>query len=173
MADEADTDVLKLTATIVSAHIRNNQVAPEALPKLIQAVHRSLATAGTAEPEPAPEPTPLTPAVPIRKSVFPDYIVCLENGRKLKMLKGHLQASYGMTPEHYRQKWGLPADYPMVAPNYARHRSNLAKQLGLGRKPGSPAPEQTSPTTKSEKPERLAEPPVIKGRARRARGSKG
>ncbi len=169
MAGESDTDVLRLTATIVSAHIRNNQVAPEALPKLIQAVHRSLATAGTAEPAPAP----LTPAVPIRKSVFPDHIVCLEDGKKLKMLKRHLRASYGMTPEHYRQKWALPADYPMVAPNYASHRSNLAKQLGLGRKPRSSAPEQTSPTTKSEKPEQLAEPPVIKGRARRARGSKG
>jgi len=171
MADESDTDLLGLTATIVSAHIRNNQVAPEALPKLIQAVHRSLATAGAAEPEPAP--APLTPAVPIRKSVFPDHIVCLEDGKKLKMLKRHLQASYGMTPEQYREKWRLPADYPMVAPNYASHRSSLAKQLGLGRKSGSAAPEQVSLTEKSEKPDLPAEPPVIKGRARRARGSKG
>ena len=171
MASASDTDVLRLTAKIVSAHIGKNQIAPDALPKLIQAVHRSLATAGTAEP--APAPAPLTPAVPIRKSVFPDHIVCLEDGRKLKMLKRHLRVSYGMTPEQYREKWKLPADYPMVAPNYASHRSSLAKQLGLGRKPGSSAPEQTSPTTRSEEPEQPAEPLVIKGRARRARGSKG
>ena len=86
------------------------------------------------------------------------------------MLKRHLPVSYGMTPEQYREKWKLPADYPMVAPDYAVHRSNLAKQIGLGRKPGSSAPEQTSPLTESETPERLAEPPVTKGRAR---GSKG
>ena len=169
MAGESDTDVLGLTAKIISAHVGSNQVAVGALPRLIQSVHRSLATAGTAEPAPAP----LTPAVPIRKSVFPDHIVCLEDGKKLKMLKRHLQVSYGMTPEQYREKWKLPADYPMVAPDYASHRSILAKQFGLGRKPGNSAPEQTSPTMKSEKPERLAEPPVIKGRARRARGSKG
>lgn len=171
MAGESDTNVLRMTATIVSAHVRNNQVAPEVLPALIQAVHRSLATAGTAEP--AIAPTPLTPAVAIRKSVFPDHIVCLEDGKKLKMLKRHLRVSYGMTPGQYREKWKLPADYPMVAPNYASSRSSLAKQRGLGKKPGSSAPEPTSPTTTSEKPKRLAEPPVTKGRARRARGSKG
>ncbi len=169
MAGESDTDMLKLTAKIVSAHIGRNQVAPDALPTLIQAVYDSLATAGMAEPAPAP----LTPAVPIRKSVFPDHIVCLEDGKKLKMLKRHLRGSYGMTPDQYRQKWGLPADYPMVAPNYASLRSNLAKQLGLGRKPESSAPEQTSPTPRGETPEQLAEPSVTKGRARRARGSKG
>ena len=171
MADESNIDFLELTATIVSAHVRNNQVAPDALPELIQSVHRSLATAGTAEP--ALAPAPLTPAVPIRKSVSPDHLVCLEDGKKLKMLKRHLRVSYGMTPEQYRGKWKLPGDYPMVAPNYAIQRSSLAKQLGLGRKPGSSAPEQTNPTTTSEKPDLPAEPPVIKGRARRARGSKG
>ena len=169
MTGESDTDVLRLTAKIVSAHIGNNQVAPDALPNLIEAVHRSLATAGTAEPAPAP----LAPAVPIRKSVFPDHIVCLEDGKKLKLLKRHLRVSYELTPEQYRQKWGLPADYPMVAPDYASHRSILAKQIGLGRKPGSLAPEQTSPATRGEKPDLPAEPPVISGRARRARGSKG
>ena len=171
MADEANADILRLTAKIVSAHIGKNQIALDALPKLIQSVHHSLATASTAEPMPAP--APLTPAVPIRKSVFPDHIVCLEDGMKLKMLKRHLRVSYGMTPEQYRKRWKLPADYPMVAPDYAVHRSNLSKQIGLGRKPGSAAPEQTSPTTESEEPERLAEPPVTKGRARRARGAKG
>jgi len=168
MADESDTDVLRLTAKIVSAHTRKYQVAADTLPELIQSVWRSLATAGTAEPASAPP----TPAVPIRKSVFPDHIVCLEDGKKLKVLKRHLQTSYGMTPQQYRGKWGLPADYPMVAPNYASHRSSLAKQIGLGRKPRSAAPEQTD-LKKSEKPDLPAEPPVTQGRARRARGSKG
>ena len=171
MAGRVDADVLRLTAKIVCAHVGNNQVAANALPELIQSVHRSLATAGTTEP--ASAPAPLAPAVPSRRSVFPDYIICLEDGKKLKVLKRHLRASYGMTPEHYRQKWALPADYPMVAPNYASSRSSLARQLGLGRKPGSSASEQMSPTTKSEKPDLLAEPSVTRGRARRARGSKG
>ncbi len=169
MANESGADVLRLTAKIVSAHVGKNQVAVDALPPLIQSVHRSLATAGTAEPAAAP----LTPAVPIRRSVFPDHIVCLEDGKKLKMLRRHLQASYGMTPEQYRQKWGLPADYPMVAPNYARHRSSLAKQAGLGRKPGRSAPEQTNPKKESKKADHPPEPLVTRGRARRARGSKG
>ena len=172
MAGESDTDVLGLTAKIISAHVGNNQVAADALPALIQSVHRSLATvnmAGTA----SPAPTPPTPAVPIRRSVFPDHIVCLEDGKKLKMLKRHLQASYGMTPEQYRERWKLPADYPMVAPNYARHRSSLAKQAGLGRKPGSPAPEQTNPAEKRGKADVPAKPSMTRGRARRARGSKG
>ena len=171
MAGESDTDVLRLTAKIISAHVGNNQVTVAALPELIQSVHRSLAAAGMAEPAPAPAPP--TPAVPIRKSVFPDHIVCLEDGKTLKMLKRHLQASYGMTPQQYREKWGLPADYPMVAPNYASHRSSLAKQAGLGRKPGCPAPERTSQMEKSEEATHAAEPPVTRGRARRARGSKG
>ena len=171
MADEASADILRLTAKIVSAHIGKNQVALDALPRLIQSVYHSLATAGAAEPVPAP--APLTPAVPIRKSVFPDHIVCLEDGKKLTMLKRHLRVSFGMTPEQYREKWKLPADYPMVAPDYASRRSNLAKQFGLGRKPGSSEPEQTSLTTESEEPEPLAEPPVTQGRARRARGAKG
>jgi predicted transcriptional regulator len=171
MAGESDTDVLRLTAKIISAHVGNNQVTVDALPELIQSVHRSLVTAGTAEPAPAPAPP--TPAVPIRKSVFPDHIVCLEDGKKLKMLKRYLQTSYGMTPEQYRRKWGLPADYPMVAPNYASHRSSLAKQAGLGRKPASSAPEQTKLPEEIAEPDLPVEPLVTKGRARRARGSKG
>ena len=171
MTGEPNADILRLTAKIVSAHVGKNQIAPDALPTLIQSVHHSLATAGMAEP--APAPAPLTPAVPIRKSVFPDHIVCLEDGKKLTMLKRHLRVSFGMTPEQYREKWKLPADYPMVASDYASRRSNLAKQFGLGRKPGSSEPELTSPTSESEQPEQLAEPPVTKGRARRARGAKG
>ena len=171
MAGEADTDVLKLTARIVSAHVGKNQVAVDALPELIQSVHHSLAMAGTVEPAPAAAPP--TPAVPIRKSVFPDHIICLEDGKKLKVLKRHLQVSYGMTPEQYRRRWGLPDSYPMVAPDYASHRSSLAKQIGLGRRSGITVSEQTRPAERSQKPDLPAEPLVTRGRARRARGYKG
>jgi predicted transcriptional regulator len=153
MSDQVPAGILSLTAQIVSAHVSKNQVGTDALPSLIRSVYRSLSTAGDAEAAPAP-----TPAVPINKSVFPDYIVCLEDGKKLKMLKRHLQTSYGLSPDAYRAKWGLPRDYPMVAPNYAAVRSGLAKQIGLGRKPAS-APE--------------SEPEVQKLPARRARGAKG
>ena len=166
MADVSDTDLLRLTVKIVSAHIGKNHVAANELPDVIQSVYRSLAAAGMAEPA----PVLLTPAVPVRQSVFPDYIICLEDGQKLKMLKRHLQASYGMSPEQYRQKWNLPANYPMVARNYAMVRSSLAKQIGLDQKPGSP--DQTA-TTVGEAPGLPAEPPVTQGRARRARGSRG
>ena len=171
MASESDTAVLRLTAKIISAHVGNNQVAVAALPGLIQSVHRSLATAGTAES--APALVALVPAVPIRRSVFPDHIVCLEDGVKLKMLKRYLHVRHGMTPEQYRERWGLPADYPMVAPNYASHRSSLAKQAGFGRKPASSAPRQTNVPEEIEKPDLPVQPPVTRGRARRARGSKG
>ena len=125
------TDVLELTAQIVSAHVSNNSVAPDALPGLIQEVYRTLAGVG----KEIALPDKPQPAVPIRKSVFPDHIVCLEDGKKLKMLKRHLKTSYDLTPEQYREKWQLPPDYPMVAPNYAKHRSSLAKKIGLGTKP--------------------------------------
>ena len=125
------TDVLGLTAQIVSAHVSNNSVAPDALPGLIQEVYRTLAGVG----KEIVLPDKPQPAVPVRKSVFPDHIVCLEDGKKLKMLKRHLKTSYDLTPEQYREKWQLPPDYPMVAPNYAKHRSSLAKKIGLGTKP--------------------------------------
>ncbi|HET6183773.1 MAG TPA: MucR family transcriptional regulator [Acetobacteraceae bacterium] len=127
----ADMGVLGLTAQIVSAHVSNNPVPSEALPALIQEVYRTLAGVGRA----AVEPDRPQPAVPVRKSVFPDHIICLEDGKKLKMLRRHLKTAYNMTPEQYRERWGLPADYPMVAPNYAKHRSSLAKRIGLGTKP--------------------------------------
>ncbi|HET9019169.1 MAG TPA: MucR family transcriptional regulator [Acetobacteraceae bacterium] len=127
------TDVLGLTAQIVSAHVSNNSVTPDALPALIQDVYRTLSGVGK---EPS-QPDKPQPAVPIKKSVFPDHIVCLEDGKKLKMLKRHLKTAYNMTPEQYRERWGLAPDYPMVAPNYARHRSSLAKKIGLGTKPRS------------------------------------
>ena len=125
------TNVLGLTAQIVSAHVSNNTVSPDALPSLINEVYRTLAGVGK---EPA-QPERPQPAVSAKKSVFADYIVCLEDGKKLKMLKRHLKTAYKMTPEQYRERWALPADYPMVAPNYAKHRSSLAKKIGLGTKP--------------------------------------
>jgi predicted transcriptional regulator len=127
----SEHDLLKLSAQIVSAHAKKNPVHTNELTSLIQSVYTSLKTAG----QPVAEDTgPQTPAVPIKKSVFPSYIVCLEDGKKLKMLKRHLQSAYGMTPDQYRAKWNLPSTYPMVAPDYAEHRSSLAKQIGLGRK---------------------------------------
>ncbi len=123
--------LITLTADIVSAHVSNNSVAVNDLPQLIQNVHTALIGLGgaSAAPEVRPEP-----AVSVRSSIKPDYIVCLEDGKKLKMLKRHLMTHYQMTPDEYRQKWGLSADYPMVAPNYAEQRRTLAKKIGLGTK---------------------------------------
>ena len=124
--------LLEMTTDIVAAHVGNNEVAPDELPGLLREVHATLRGLGENGAGKAEKPRP---AVPIKKSVFPDYIVCLEDGKKLKMLKRHLKTAYGLTPDAYRQRWGLPADYPMVAPNYARHRSSLAKKIGLGTAP--------------------------------------
>jgi predicted transcriptional regulator len=118
------------------------------LPRLIATVHETLAKLGTEEAAPRPEP-----AVPIKQSVKPEYIVCLDDGKKLKMLKRHLRTAYNMTPDDYRTRWGLPSDYPMVAPNYAKQRSALAKKIGLGRKPGTKA-KQPSKTKKPIKPKK-------------------
>jgi predicted transcriptional regulator len=133
---ETDEDpgnvLISLTADIVSAHVSNNSVAVNDLPTLIQNVHSALSgLSGAPQEEPAKKQEP---AVSIRSSVKPDFIVCLEDGKKLKMLKRHLMTHYQMTPDEYRQKWGLGADYPMVAPNYAEQRRSLAKQIGLGTK---------------------------------------
>jgi predicted transcriptional regulator len=124
-------ELLALTTQIVAAHVANNTVAVTDLPQLIHEVFRTLASVGTA-PVVLERPQP---AVPVKKSVTPDYIICLEDGKKLKMLKRHLKTAYNMSPEEYRDRWGLAADYPMVAPNYALHRSSLAKKIGLGTKP--------------------------------------
>ena len=126
---EQANDLLALTTEIVAAHVSNNNVAVNDLPQLINQIYSSLANIGTAPATPAARPQP---AVSVKKSVQPDYIVCLEDGKKLKMLKRHLKTAYNMTPEGYRERWGLPSDYPMVAPNYARQRSRLAKEIGLG-----------------------------------------
>lgn len=125
--------LITLTADIVAAHVSNNSVAVSDLPTLIGNVHSALAGLSSSEPVLAVQ----EPAVPIRNSVKKDYIVCLEDGKKLKMLKRHLMTHYGMTPDEYRTKWGLGADYPMVAPAYAETRRILAKAIGLGRAPGS------------------------------------
>ncbi len=122
-------ELLTLTTEIVAAHVANNSVAMSDLPQLIEQVYKTLANVGTEQPAAAERPQP---AVPIKKSVTPDYIICLEDGKKLKMLKRHLKTAYDMTPEEYRERWSLPPDYPMVAPNYAKQRSKLAKEIGLG-----------------------------------------
>jgi predicted transcriptional regulator len=128
-------DVLGLAARIVAAHVSNNAVESDVLPGLIRDVYTTLAGMGQDLATPAEPADKRQPAVPIKKSVFPDHIVCLEDGKKLKMLKRHLKTAFGLTPEQYRERWGLPHDYPMVAPSYASHRSKLAKKIGLGTKP--------------------------------------
>jgi len=128
------SELLALTTEIVASHVSNNEVRTDELPHLIQQVYSSLANAAPGAVKAEPELP--QPAVAIKKSVMPDYIVCLEDGKKLKMLKRHLKTRYDMTPEEYRERWGLPSDYPMVAPNYAAQRSELAKKIGLGTKGG-------------------------------------
>jgi predicted transcriptional regulator len=132
LATLPDNDLIELSAEIVSAYVSHNALSPTDLARLIVEVHGTLKGLHSNEtPEPAEE---LKPAVPVRKSVAPDYIVCLEDGKKFKSLKRHLRTHYNLSPEEYREKWGLPADYPMVAPNYSATRSRLAKDNGLGRK---------------------------------------
>ncbi len=130
--DSTQADLTELTVKVVAAYVGRNNVQVSDLPHLITTVRQALATLGQA-PEQA-EAVELKPAVAIKKSVTAEYIICLEDGKKLKMLKRHLASSYGMTPDEYRAKWNLPADYPMVAPNYAQARSKLALELGLGRR---------------------------------------
>ena len=146
MAEDQSIDrgeLLALTAEIVAAHVGSNAVASADVAALIQSVFEKLSALASDE---EPASVELTPAVPIRRSVTDDYIVCLEDGKKLKMLKRHLMTAYNMTPEEYRAKWGLKPDYPMVAPNYAQKRQELARKIGLGRKPRvdpQPAPKAT------------------------------
>ena len=131
--------LVEMTARLVASYVQQNTLAPDQLPDLIRSVHSSL-KATEVEPEPTPEKAQ-KPVVPIKKSITPDYLICLEDGKKLKMLKRHLRAKYDLTPEEYRAKWGLPPDYPMVAPNYAAQRSSFAREIGLGKagRPGSEA----------------------------------
>ena len=128
--NNVSADLIDLAAEIVSAYVSNNSVPAQELPTLISDVHKALS--GTKDGANQPEPEPLKPAVNPKKSVFPDYIICLEDGKKFKSLKRHLRTHYDLSPEDYRDKWGLATDYPMVAPNYAAARSALAKKMGLG-----------------------------------------
>ena len=155
MTDDNRETLLTLTADIVAAHVSNNHVAVGDLPTMIGQVHTALAGLGAEAPATEPE---RKPAVSVRASIKPDYLVCLEDGKKLKMLKRYLMTRYQMTPEAYRARWNLPTDYPMVAPNYAERRRQLAHQIGLGRKPKAaggakgktvPAPKRRSPKRKS------------------------
>ncbi|WP_431858719.1 MucR family transcriptional regulator [Azospirillum sp.] len=132
LPDQA-ADVTSMTAAIVAAYVSANRVQPNELPEMIRVVHSTLSQLGQPT-APVEQKQKQEPAVSIRRSVTPDYIVCLEDGKKLKMLKRYLRTTYGMSPEEYRAKWGLPAEYPMVAPSYAARRSEFAKQIGLGRK---------------------------------------
>jgi predicted transcriptional regulator len=139
MEIEMKETLITLTSDIVAAHVSNNDVAVGDVPSLITNVYAALANLGET---PVVEEVKPQPAVAIRNSVKPDYIVCLEDGKKLKMLKRYLRTNFNMSPEEYRARWGLPADYPMVAPNYAEKRRDLAKKIGLGRKPGTAAPKR-------------------------------
>jgi predicted transcriptional regulator len=130
MSDAGGKNFIELTANIVSAYLSNNPTPAAEIPNLISQVHAALQRVANGRPEPAPEP--VKPAVPVKKSIHPDYLVCLEDGKRFKSLRRHLRTQYNMTPEQYRDKWNLPPDYPMVAPNYAVTRSQLAKKMGLG-----------------------------------------
>jgi predicted transcriptional regulator len=130
----AEEELLRMTADVVAAYVSNNTLPTAQLAEVINAVYSSLKALEDQVAQPQPEP--LKPAVPIRKSVTPEFLICLEDGKKLKMLKRHLRSTYNMTPDDYRAKWGLPPDYPMVAPSYAERRSEFAKKIGLGRATG-------------------------------------
>jgi len=151
-------DAISLTSEIVSAFVSNNSLPLAELPALIQSVHATLVgiANGTAAPS-AAEPTPLTPAVSVRKSITPDYLICLDDGREFKSLRRHLKL-LGMTPDQYRAKWKLPADYPMVAPNYAALRSSLAKKIGLGqyRQGAAAVPKVKAPRAKAGRARKTA-----------------
>src|SRR5947207_7567334 len=138
----AEDELLRMTADVVAAYVSNNTLATAQLADVIHAVYNSLRGLDGQVAEPAAEP--LKPAVPIRKSITPDYLICLEDGKKLKMLKRHLRSTYSMTPDEYRAKWSLPADYPMVAPKYAEQRSEFAKKIGLGRGTGRQSARRSS-----------------------------
>lgn len=127
-------EILRMAVDVVAAYLSNNQLPAGQIPEVIDTIFRSLSGLDGSAAEAKPEPQ--KPAVPVRRSVTPEYIVCLEDGKKLKMLKRHLRTNYNLTPEEYRAKWNLSPDYPMVAPNYAKQRSEFAKKIGLGRKPG-------------------------------------
>ncbi len=130
--DSNSNELINLTSKIVSAYLEHNSIEKDEIPALIQNIHNSLV--GLTNSHSIISKGPLTPSVPIKSSITPDYLICLEDGKKLKLLKRYLRTKYNITPEQYRQKWGLPLDYPMVSPNYAKRRSSFAKEIGLGKK---------------------------------------
>lgn len=147
---EATAEFIELTADIVSAYVTNNRVGVVDVPDLIARVHAALASLSS-EISGSTSQEPLVPAVSIKKSITPDYLICLEDGLKFKSLKRHLNTKFGLSPDQYRAKWGLPADYPMVAPAYAERRSAMAKSFGLGRKPSAPAGTAAAPAAKGKR----------------------
>ena len=165
-----DLNVVEMAAEIVSAYVRNNSVPVSELPALLQSVHDSLGSIlNGAKPEVVKEPP--QPKVPVKKSVTNDYIVCLEDGKRFKSLKRHLHSEHGLSPQEYRDKWGLAKDYPMVAPAYADARSNLAKTMGLGRKAGTPALEMPEPEADVVEPAPVEEEASKKPRRGRAKAA--
>ena len=165
MEEAGKNNLTELTAEIVSAYVARNNVPASELPSLLQSVHTALGRIATGGATAEQKPEPLVPAVPIKKSIMDDYLISLENGQKFKSLKRHLMTTYNMTPQQYREKWGLPKDYPMVAPAYAKSRSALAKSLGLGRK-AAVAVESVAPA-----PAAIKEPGAKPARARRAKAA--
>ena len=172
---QPDLNVVEMAAEIVSAYVRNNSVPVSELPTLLQSVHDALGSIlNGSKPEAVKEPP--QPKVPVKKSVTNDYIVCLEDGKRFKSLKRHLHSEHGLSPQEYRDKWGLAKDYPMVAPAYADARSNLAKTMGLGRKAGTPAmempePEAAKPAPQPEPAEEAAPEAAKKPRRGRTKAS--
>ena len=165
-----DLNVVEMAAEIVSAYVRNNSVPVSELPALLQSVHDSLGSIlNGAKPEVVKEPP--QPKVPVKKSVTNDYIVCLDDGKRFKSLKRHLHSEHGLSPQEYRDKWGLAKDYPMVAPAYADARSNLAKTMGLGRKAGTPALEMPEPEADVVEPAPVEEEAAKKPRRGRAKAA--
>jgi predicted transcriptional regulator len=164
MEEAGKNNLTELTAEIVSAYVARNNVPASELPSLLQSVHSALGRIATGGATVEQKPEPLVPAVPIKKSIMDDYLISLENGQKFKSLKRHLMTTYNMTPQQYREKWGLPKDYPMVAPAYAKSRSALAKSLGLGRKAAVPV--EAPPAAPAGK-----EPGAKPTRARRAKAA--
>ena len=168
MTDHPTDQFVGLAADVVSSYVSKNSISAHDLPELIKTVHTAFRNAAAGQNE--AEPAPLVPSVPIKKSVTPDYIISLEDGKKFKSLKRHLRTKYDMSPDEYRAKWGLSKDYPMVAPNYASARSNLARQMGLGRKPGERTEAQAPAAANAPAPAEAASaspPAKASGRGRR------
>lgn len=155
---DSSTNTVELAASIIAAYVANNHVAVADLPAVIASVYSALTAIGTSAPEPVKEAVALVPAVPIKKSITPEYIICLEDGKHFKSMKRHLATKFDMSPDEYRRKWGLPNDYPMVAAGYAAKRSELALSLGLGRKKTADVAEEPAPAAKPARAKKAKTP---------------